>query len=228
MSINHLHRRDPDFDQLYVFGAGGHGREIRWLAEQCWGDRVNVEFLVDRPEYAHAAVDGCSVQLLQDLQPPANARYVVALGNSRERARAASACDAVGLMAAALVHPRVEASRYVSLGDGSVVCAGSVLTTQVRLGIHVHVNVHCSASHDVVIGDFTTLSPGVHVSGNVWIGTHVFFGTGACVINGEPGTPLLIGDGAIIAAGACVTRHVESGALVAGVPAVQKRPTPGV
>ena len=223
MNTNYLHQADPDFDRLYIFGAGGHGREIRWLVDQCWGDRVGVAFLVDRPEFMRGAVEGCPVQLLQDLRPLANARYVVALGDSRERARAAAACETIGLVAASLVHPRVEASRYVALGDGSVVCAGSILTTQVRLGIHVHVNVHCSVSHDVVIGDFTTLSPGVHVSGNVRIGAHVFFGTGACVVNGKPGEPLVIGDGAIIAAGACVTRSVEAGILVAGVPAVQKR-----
>lgn len=114
-------------------------------------------------------------------------------------------------------------SARVELGDGVVVCAGSVVTTNVSLGNHVHVNVSCTISHDVSIGDYTTLSPGVHVSGHVEIAEDVFVGTGANIINGSATTPLVIGKGAVIAAGACVTRPVEPGALVAGVPAVRKR-----
>ena len=223
MKTNFLHDPNPDFERLYVFGAGGHGREIWWLVEQCWGTRVSVEFIVDRVEYLTDKVDGCPVRLLQDLPSPAGARYVVALGNSRDRERAALQCEAHGLVAASLIHPRVEASRRIQFGPGCVIFAGSILTTNIDLGAHVHINVHCSISHDVTIGEFTTLSPGVHVSGNVTIGRHVFLGTGATIVNGAPGEPLEIGDDAIIAAGACVTGPVAPGSLVAGVPAIQKR-----
>ena len=139
------------------------------------------------------------------------------------RRRAAAACAGAGLKPAQMVHPRVEMSRYVLLGDGCVVCAGCVLTTDVTLGAHVHVNLDCTIGHDVVIGDYATLSPGVHISGNVQIGQDVFIGTGVNIINGKAGAPLVIGDGAVIAAGACVTKSVEPGALMAGVPAVRKR-----
>lgn len=114
-------------------------------------------------------------------------------------------------------------SRWVDIGDGVVICAGNIVTTNVNLGKHVHVNLGCTIGHQASIGDFTTLSPGVHVSGNVRIGRGVFVGTGATIINGTASEPLSIGDGAIVAAGACVTKPVESGALVAGVPAVRKR-----
>ena len=77
--------------------------------------------------------------------------------------------------------------------------------------------------HNVIIEEFSTLSPGVCVSGHVHIGRNVFVGTGATIINGTEDAPLIIGDGPIIAAGACVIRSVEPGALMAGVPAVRKR-----
>lgn len=122
-----------------------------------------------------------------------------------------------------MVHPRVEMSSCNEVGLGSLICAGSVVTCDVSLGEHVHVNVGCTVSHEVSIGDFATLSPGVHIAGNVSVGRNVFIGIGVNVINGKRGLPLVIGDGAVIAAGACVTRHVEPGALMAGVPAVRKR-----
>jgi acetyltransferase-like isoleucine patch superfamily enzyme len=73
------------------------------------------------------------------------------------------------------------------------------------------------------VGDFSTVSPGVNIAGNVHVGEGVFFGVGANVINGVHSRPLVIGDGAVVAAGACVTRDVEPNSMVAGVPAIRKR-----
>ena len=216
-------QRAPSFHRLYIFGAGGHGREVAWLAEQAWAGNVEVVFLVDDVTYLSDPINGISVRLVHDIVASGGDGYVVAVGDAALRRRAAAACQAVGLQAVALVHPRVEASRFVSVGMGSVVCAGSTLTTNITLGEHVHVNVDCTISHDVHIGDFSTLSPGVHVSGHVQIGCDVFIGTGANIINGSAGAPLVIGDGALIAAGACVTKSVEAGALMAGVPAARKK-----
>jgi len=81
------------------------------------------------------------------------------------------------------------------------------------------VNVDCTVSHDVDLGDFTTLSPGVHIAGWVSVGRGVFFGTGAVVKNGCRQRKIRINDGAIIGAGACVIGDVDRGATVVGVPA---------
>ena len=61
-----------------------------------------------------------------------------------------------------------------------------------------------------MIGDFTTLSPGVHVAGCVNIGKRVFVGIGATIINGTKDNPLKSVDDVIIAAGACVTHSVPA------------------
>lgn len=221
--MNTVHSSTPGFERLLIFGAGGHGREVAWLARQCWGESLGIEFVVDRSEYLVDQVARIPVRLLADCAASPNVRYLVALGDPSHRRKIVGACEAMGLNAALLVHPRVEASDSVALGSGCVVCAGSILTVDIDVGAHVHINVGCTVSHDVVIGDFSTLSPGVHVSGNVRIGEDVFIGTGASIINGRAGAPLLIGDGAIVAAGACVTRSVEQGSMVAGVPAIRKR-----
>lgn len=223
MDSNPLFEVSPSFHRLYVFGAGGHGREIAWMVEQAWGAAVEVVFLVDDVAYVSGPVNEIPVRMVQDVNAVDSDRYVVAVGDAALRRRASAACLAVGLQPAILVHPRVEVSRFASLAPGSVVCVGSVLTTNISIGEHVHINVGCTISHDVCIGDFSTLSPGVHISGHVHIGRDVFIGTGANIINGNADAPLVIGDGAVIAAGACVTRSVEAGALMAGVPAVNKR-----
>ena len=223
MKCNPFFETKPSFRRLYIFGAGGFGREIAWLAEQTWNGDVETVFLVDDPAYVTAPVNGIPVRLVSDVVVVDADRFVVAVGDAKLRRRAAAACVGAGLQPTQLVHPRVEMSRFVSIAGGCVVCAGCILTTDVSLGEHVHVNLDCTIGHDVVIGDYSTLSPGVHVSGNVQIGQDVFIGTGANIINGKAGAPLVIGDGAVIAAGACVTKSVEPGALMAGVPALRKR-----
>lgn len=222
MVSNPFHQQDPGFRRLYVFGAGGFGREVAWLAAQCWGERVQVQFLVDIPEYLQG-VNGLECFLLSEVKPDPSARYVVAVGDPSSRRRIAGSCDSAGLRSTRMVHPRAETSRWMDIGDGTVICAGVIATTNIQIGSHVHLNLDCTIGHDVVIGDFSTLSPGVHVSGHVHIGQGVFIGTGANILPGSADKPLVIADGAVVAAGACVITSVEPGALVAGVPAIRKR-----
>lgn len=220
---NPFHDADPGFRRLYIFGAGGSGREVAWLAEQAWGERIEIRFLVDRPEYLREPVNGIPVELVADVEPRDDARFIVALGDPAARRTVALALAARGMRPATLVHPRVEMSRFVEVGPGTVVCANSVITCNLVLGAHVQVNMACTVAHDAVIGDFSTLSPGVNISGCVHLESGVFVGTNACVINGKKDKPLRIGAGAVIAAGACVTKDVPPHALVAGVPAVVKQ-----
>lgn len=213
---------NPSFRRLCIFGAGGFGRELAWLAQQIWGSGVRIEFLVDHPEFLTGPVNGMPVSLSSDLEPDDDTRVVVALGDGTKRRQIAVSLASAGHRPATLIHPRVEISPWVELGEGTVICANSVVTCNVTIGKHVHINLGCTIGHDVVIGDYATLSPGANVSGNVHIGRGVFVGTNACFINGRAGEPLLIGDGAVIAAGACVVKDVPAHTLVAGVPAVVK------
>jgi sugar O-acyltransferase (sialic acid O-acetyltransferase NeuD family) len=217
--------RTQQYGRLLIFGAGGFGREVAWLAQQCRDEPIDIVFCVNQSCYLSGPVNGIPVRLLEDFAGDISERlaYVVAVGDPEQRARIVGLHEAMGLRPATLIHPRVEASRWIEIGAGSILCAGVIATTNIVIGAHVHVNLDCTIGHDVIIGDYATLSPGVHVSGNVTIGRGAFIGTGAVIINGSSESPLSIGDGAVVAAGACVTKPVEPGALVAGIPAVRKR-----
>lgn len=213
----------PTPRKLVIFGAGGHGRELAWLAEQIGWKKSDLFFIVDKPQYLTQPVNGIPVCLLDDIKHQEETGYVVALGDALARERSANLCEQAGLIATSLIHPKIELSPSVAIGQGAVICAGTIITTNIQIGRQVHINIGCTISHDAVLGDYTTLSPGVNIAGHVQLGKHVFIGTGATIINGNADNPLTIGDGALIAAGACVTTSVEPGAMVAGVPAVRKR-----
>jgi sugar O-acyltransferase (sialic acid O-acetyltransferase NeuD family) len=207
---------------IAVYGSGGSGREVAWLAEQC--GREVVGFVDDDPSKIGRIVNDLPVLSIASAKEKfPDLEVALGIGNSAARGRAVTEVIRHGLPFAALVHPGVVKSRWVTIGTGSIICAGSVVTTNVAIGDYVQINIACTISHDVELGDLVTLAPGVHVSGAVKIGTRAFLGTGANVINGTPGSPLTIGSDAVIGAGACVIGSVDAGVTVVGVPA---RPIP--
>ncbi len=207
---------------LLIIGAGGSGREIAaWAGRASWDGRpFRLLGLIDDLD-PDREVNGLHAWSMGEAAAQhANACVVAAVGDARLRERLIGQALQHGLhQAPPLVHPGVEIGPDVSLAFGVVICPGSIVTTNVEIGPHVQINVQCSVMHDCTIGAYATLSPGVQLSGTVAIEPYAFMGTGAVTVNGLPGRPLRIGEGAIVGAGAVVTKDVEAGTTVVGVPA---------
>jgi len=209
--------------ELLIFGAGGFGREVAsWAQRADWDGRgfKVVAFVEDTP--AVAELNGRPVMTLAD----AAARYpdagvLAAVGAPELRERLIAKAGESGLKPTSpLIHPNVEYDHeYVSFDEGVVVCAGSILTVNIEVQAHAQINLDCTVGHDAVIGAYSTLSPGVHISGNVTLEPRAFFGTGAVTVNGFAGRPLTIGADSVVGAGAVVTKDVPAGVTVTGVPA---------
>jgi acetyltransferase-like isoleucine patch superfamily enzyme len=107
----------------------------------------------------------------------------------------------------------VSESGSMSIGSGTLINAGATLLCWESLVI----GDDCGIAFDAVImdTDFHRFGSDDQASkAPVRIGNHVWIGARAMVLKG-----VSIGDGAVIAAGAIVTRDVPPGALAAGVPA---------
>lgn len=210
-------------EKLAIFGASGFGREVAWLAENAKDAYEIVCFIDDDYKKKGLVINGLSVvdfeQFKQMYRAEKDVKIICATGNPTTREILAERIREEGFGSSILIHRSVEISRWVEIEEGAVICAGSILTTNIKIGKHVHINLNCTIGHDTIIGDFTTLSPGVHISGCVLCGRRVFIGSGAVIINGTQDKPLVIGDDVIIGAGAVVLGDIGSGFKVAGVPA---------
>lgn len=210
--------------EIVIYGAGGFAREVAWLAQSCGpaegGPFKVVSFVEDDQSLHGKDVNRIRVRSLQDAKTdfPA-ARMVLGIGRPKPRQIVMQRSLDAGFHFQSLIHPRVERSEWVKIGLGAIICAGNILTTNIELGRQVQINLDCTIGHDVILGDFATIAPGVHVSGWVTIEPGVYVGTGATIINGLEGSPLVIGEDAVIGAGACVTRSVAPSTTVVGVPA---------
>lgn len=209
--------------QIVIYGGGGFAREVAWLVRSCNQGTSNYEvvcYIDDNEASQGSMLNGISVMSFETAREQfPQAGLVAAIGSPRIRERVVDKAAAAGFAFETIVHPRVECSEWVEIGRGAVICAGSILTTNIILGQQVQINLDCTIGHDVVMGDYVTLAPGVRVSGCVHFGRRAYVGTGATIINGTPEAPLIIGDDVVVGAGACVTKSVPAGLTVVGIPA---------
>lgn len=204
--------------ELFVYGSGGFAREVAWLAQEL-GYAVR-GFIDDNTERVGKVINGIPVLSFEEAKANAGAvPLALAVGSPQIREKLYIKAQEAGFAFSTLIHPRVERSQWMEIGEGTVIAAGSILTVNIRLGRQVQINLDCTIGHDVILDDFATLAPGVHVSGWVWIEKRAYVGTGAVIINGQEGAPLVIGEDAVVGAGAVVTKSVPPRTTVVGVPA---------
>lgn len=208
--------------EIAIYGAGRFGHEVVWLIEECNKDQnlYRVVCFIDDKNIQEKMVNGIGILDLETARKRFPAAFIVsAIGMPKTRQTVMEKAAKSGFKSETVIHPTVRYSRRVEMGKGTLICAGTILTTNIILGEYVQINLSCTIGHDAILGDYTTLAPGVHVSGCVHIGKRVYIGTGAVIINGSPASPLVIGDDAVIGAAACVTHSVPDGLTVVGVPA---------
>jgi sugar O-acyltransferase (sialic acid O-acetyltransferase NeuD family) len=214
----------PKAQAIAIYGAGGHAREVAWLLNAFPPGTYDLRCFIEDGAPAGRVLNGTPVLSWEAFTAAGeDAKLAIAVGDPRARRALVQKCEAAGHGFATLIHPDVGRPVFIEYGEGAVVFGGSTLTTNIQLARHVHVNAGCTIAHDARIGEFATLAPGVHVAGHVHIGRDAWVGVGATIINGTAAQPLVIGDGCVIAAGACVTRSTEAAGLYAGVPAELKK-----
>lgn len=203
---------------LYIIGSGGFGREVAWCVERIndvtptW----NLKGFIDDNETKWGAKEDEYLVLgdCEYLKQQENAYAVCAVGNAKVRRQIIEKLSNSGVRFATIVDPSVILSKSVSIGEGTIICAGTIATVDISIGKHVIINLDCTLGHDDVIEDFVTIYPSVNVSGNVSVGECCELGTGMQIIQGKS-----IGDYSIVGAGAVVVKNIPSKCTAVGSPA---------
>ena len=102
----------------------------------------------------------------------------------------------------------------IEIGGGSIVCANCVLTCNIKIGKHCHLNLATLIGHDVVIGDFFTTAPDAKIMGNNTIGNRVYFGT-----NASSKEKIKVVDDVIVGLNAGVVNNLTEAGTYVGTPA---------
>ncbi len=208
--------------QVAVFGASGCGRGVMPLVRHqlsLSAEPYELVFVDDNPT-SQIANGHPILTYPQWLQRTGDERHItIAIANGAIRERLVKRCSDDGVRFVEVRASNVTQLDAVVIGEGAVLCPFVTLTSNIQIGRHFHANLYSYVEHDCVIGDFVTFAPGVKCNGNVVIEDFAYIGAGAIIKQGRPGSPLVIGRGAIVGMGAVVTKDVPPGVTVVGNPA---------
>jgi len=206
--------------KVVILGAGGFAREVLWVFREA--NKVNHQwevlgFIDENPENQGKVI--CDLPILGGFEwfktvDKSEIKVICGVGNPKTKKHFVEKAESRKLEFCSVTHLNVRMSEYVKIGKGTVITAGNIITTQVKIGNHVSLNLDCTIGHDDNIGDYCNIAPGAHISGNVTFKEGVDFGTGAVILQG-----LTVGKWSIIGAGAVVIDDIPDNVTAVGVPA---------
>jgi len=206
--------------KVVILGAGGFARETLWVFRDANKEKNEWELIgfIDENEENHGKII-CDLPILGgfewfDKNNYSDMYVINAVGFPKSKKKVIEKAISKKLKFCSVIHPSVRMSQYLEIGKGTIIAAGNILTTQIRIGDHVILNLDCTVGHDSIIEDYCTIAPGSHISGNVRFEEGVDFGTGSVIIQG-----VTVGAWSIIGAGAVVISEIPPNVTAVGVPA---------
>jgi sugar O-acyltransferase (sialic acid O-acetyltransferase NeuD family) len=204
---------------IVLIGAGGSGREVLEILK----DQNKVKetwdilgFIDDNRELEGKLINSYPVLGGLDWLKGRNPKPVCicTVNDCEARKEIVRRLGYIGVDFVNVIHPTACIGDSVNLGNDIIIYAGSLLTANIEIGDHVHINFGCGIGHDVVIGRYSTVSGLVNVNGYARLGEGVFLGSGAVVI-----PRVTVGDWSTIGAGAAVIDDIPERVVAVGVPA---------
>lgn len=202
---------------IVIIGSGGFGREVAWLIDEI--NKVEntwnlLGFVDDNDSVHNTEVNGVKVLGGTEWLVDKKVNVVCAIGDPIVKKKVLSKLQETENTYPVLIDPLVRCSSTVKFGEGSIICAENTLTTNIKIGKHVIINLDCTIGHDATIGDYSTILPSVNVSGETLIGECVSMGTSSSIIQG-----VSIGENTVVGAGAVVVKDLPANCTAVGAPA---------
>jgi sugar O-acyltransferase (sialic acid O-acetyltransferase NeuD family) len=208
--------------KIVVLSATATAREVFDLIDYCNKDKELYEPLGYVTDQQHGTpgtiINGKPILgNFEWLEKHVDDIYVICgIGPSHQRFQLVKRAEKINCRFINLIHPWTEKycwSQWSSMGQGNMLY-GCGVADQTMIGNHVIIHGLSVIAHNITIGDFATISSGVHINGYVSIGAGCYIGSGAIICN-----TVKIGDWAFIGAGSVVTKDIPANAIAVGNPA---------
>lgn len=208
----------PTSRGVALLGGSGHAHSVADVVERL-GHRVE---LIIAPESSSADWPDRATDDELGLQRAKEhgLRVVLAVGDNELRSRLLRLATAGELDLSPLVASTATCAPSAFLDIAVVVMEHCHIGPRARIGRGSIVNTSAVIEHDATVGECSHVAPGAVLTGGVRVGDQVLIGAGAVIM-----PSVEVGDRAVVAAGALVHRDVRAGATVAGVPAIERRPS---
>jgi sugar O-acyltransferase (sialic acid O-acetyltransferase NeuD family) len=195
-------------EKVAIIGAGGQARETYTVLKK----NPNFEFVGFFESVRTKDIFlGYPVKGLEDLDPSFSLH--IAIGNEKAR-RVIVESLPPDTKWATIIDPSAMIGYDVIVGEGSFIAQGCIITENVKLGKHTHLNLHCSISHDTSTGDYLTLAPGARIMGGCSLGENVYMGASSVIRD-----KVTVCSDVTIGMGAMVVKHIHEAGTYIGIPA---------
>ena len=213
-----------------IFGASGFAKEVEWLIQDVFDFDNSINFktnyFVTSNEDSLIGFRINNILVISESEAiykyaNSNDYFVnafICVGNPMMKEKIYNKiCSFKNFIFPSIIHPSVNYDRRydnVVINEGVIICSNSILTTNIKIGSFVHINLNCTIGHDCKIEKFSTISPGVNISGKVKINKNVFIGTNSTLLEN-----IFVESNVIIGAGAVVTNDLNEIGTYIGMPA---------
>lgn len=203
--------------ELIIVGAGGFGRELlqwvkdinkveyKWIIKGFIDDNINA---LDNYECDYKVIGR-----IEEWKPKENEVFACAVANPKIKEKVVKKLKLRGANFESIIHPRASLGDFNKIGEGVIMYPGARLTVNINIGDFVTL-LSSGVGHDVIIGDYSTISSYCGINGNVQIGKKVFIGSNVVIVPSRK-----IGDDVFIGAGSVVISNIKPSIKVLGNPA---------
>lgn len=200
-------------EQILILGSGGHAASLADALErenkyEISGYIVNEQMDSCSIDYPVIGTDGDLVHLYQSGIKNA-AIGVGYLGKSDLREKLYGRLKEIGFCLPVIRDPSAIVSGHAEIGEGTFIGKGAIINAGAGIGKMCIINTGAVIEHDCIVDDFSHISVGCVLCGNVLAGEASFVGANATVIQG-----IKIGNRCIIGAGVTVRKDVEDNCTV--------------
>lgn len=200
-----------------IAGAGALGRVMYDFISRHY---EIVAFADDSSEYENTMICGLKVLKIDQIIDHFNndVQIILAVLNPLNRKLISKQILNMGFKIATYIADSSFISPFAKIGPSCCLLPNSFVMNNASVGKYVHLHFNSVVGHDCVVGKYSSIAPNVILGGFAKLGKLVSIGMGAKIL-----PHLIVGDGAVVGAGAVVTKSIPSKTIVYGNPATIKK-----
>lgn len=203
---------------LIIVGAGGMGRSVYCIAQECYGYGTEFKikgFLNDKLDALSGfrdyppiigTIDGYEIQH-DDV-------FVCSLGDTISKKLICDKLKKKGANFYTLIHKTAIFRKNAEIGEGCIIAPYASIGADCKIGCNTLLQSYAIVAHDCIIGNYVRIDTHSVCVGGVVIEDLATIHTGAVVSHN-----VIVGEGAVVAATSFVIRKVKPRTTVFGNPA---------
>ena len=175
-------------NNLILIGAGGHAKSCIDVIEM--GGKFHIRGLLDVKEKIGKDVLGYKIiGTDEDIEQytKEGCYFLITVGQIKSpdvRIRIYTKLKKLNAKIVTVISPTAYVSKYVSIGEGTIIMHGVTLNAGVSVGANCIINTNALLEHDVKVGNHCHVSTSSVLNGDVVVGDNVFIGSNATIVQG--------------------------------------------